>query len=70
MKTMTTWLNRFDKWRSVWKIPQKLEGIPEQELDTVLQQFFAELHKINGKDYMYKPESLQTMLRTVSFMTW
>jgi len=41
MKTTTTWLNRFGKWQSARRIPQKLEDIPEQELDTVLQQFFA-----------------------------
>ena len=63
MKTTTTWLNRFDKWQSALRIPHKLEDIPEQELDAVLQQFFAELRKTNGKDY--EPESLRTMLSSL-----
>ena len=63
MKTTTTWLNRFDKWRSARKIPHKLEDIPEQELDTVLQQLFTELCKTNSKDY--EPESLRTMLSSL-----
>ena len=63
MKTTVMWLNRFDKWRTVKKILHKLEDIPEQELDTVLQQFFAELRKIDGKEY--EPDNLRTMLSSL-----
>jgi len=44
-------------------IPHKLENIPEQKLDGVLQQFFAELRKKDGKEY--EPDSLRTMLSSL-----
>jgi len=57
VKSTVTWLNRFDRWRTVRDIPHKLEDIFEQELDGVLQQFFAELRKKDGKEY--EPEILR-----------
>ena len=55
MKTTVTWVNRFETWRKVREIPEKLEHIPERELDNVLQRFFAELRKGDGGEY--EPES-------------
>jgi len=63
MKSTVTWLNRFDRWQIVRGILRKLKDIPQQELDTVLQQFFAELQKRDGKEY--KPDSLRTMLSSL-----
>ncbi len=59
-KTTVTWVNRFETWRQSRGIPHKLELIPPEELDRVLQQFFAELRKQNGGEY--EPGSLRTML--------
>ena len=60
LKTTITWVNRFDNWRKARNIIYKLEDIPQQDLDGVLQQFFAEIRKKDGSEY--EPESLRTML--------
>lgn len=62
-KTTATWVNRFETWRNVRKLPHALEDIPESELDGILQRFFAELRKQDGGEY--EPDSLRTMLASL-----
>ena len=53
-------MNRFNSWRETRNITQELHEIPPEELDKVLQCFYAELMKGNGTDY--EPESLKVMI--------
>ena len=59
-KSTGTWVKRFDKWRTERQIAQKLEEIPKERLDGILQLFFAEIRKNDGSNY--EPDSLRTML--------
>ena len=51
-------MKRFDKWRTERQIAQKIEEIPKERLDGILQ-FFAEIRKNDGTNY--EPDSLRTM---------
>lgn len=62
-KTTLTWANRFETWRTVRQLEYKLEDIPRSELDGILQRFFAEVRKQDGREY--EPESLRTMLASL-----
>lgn len=62
-KSTRTWINVFEKWRITREIQQPLEEIPESELDSVLQRFYAQVKKANGQDY--EPDSLRTMLASL-----
>ena len=44
-KTIRTWVNRLNSRRESIKIVQKLHDIPPEELDKILQHFYAELVK-------------------------
>ena len=60
MKSTVTWISRFETWRKVRGIAKELENIPVNNLDSILQSFFAEIRKCNGTEY--EPECLQVML--------
>ena len=56
-----TWVRRSESWYSQQPRQQaKLEEIPVQELDRVLQEFYCHIRKQNGDEY--EPDSLRTML--------
>ena len=59
-KTTRTWANRFNSWRESRAIVQELHDIPPEELDKILQHFYAKLVKSDGTDY--EPESLRVMI--------
>ena len=59
-KSTGTWVKQFNKWRTGRQIGQKLEEIPKEQLDDILQLFFAEIRKNNGANY--EPDSLRTMM--------
>ena len=60
IKSTVTWINRFEAWHKARGINNELENIPENELDHVLQSFFAEIRKSDGTEY--EPECLRVML--------
>ena len=60
MKSTVTWINRFETWRKVRGIANELENIPVNDLDDILQSFFAEIRKSDGTEY--EPECLRVML--------
>ena len=60
IRSTVTWIKRFEAWRKERGINNELENIPENELDNVLQSFFAEIRKSDGTDY--EPECLRVML--------
>ena len=60
MKSTVTWINHFETWRKVRGIANELENIPVNDLDDILQSFFAEIQKSDGTEY--KPECLRVML--------
>ena len=60
MKSTVTWINHFETWRKVRGIANELESIPVNDLDDILQSFFAEIRKSNGTEY--EPECLRVML--------
>ena len=60
MKSTVTWTNRFETWRKLRGITNELENIPENDLDNILQSFFAEIRKSDGTEY--EPECLRVML--------
>ena len=49
-RTISTWLRHYEKWMEHKGIQKDLADIPREELDSVLQQFYAELVKIDGKE--------------------
>ena len=44
-KSTGTWVKRFNKWRTERQIGEQLEEIPKEQLDGILQLFFAEIAK-------------------------
>ena len=60
MKSTVTWINRFETWQKVRGIANKLENIPVNDLDNILQSFFAEIRQGDGTEY--EPECLRVML--------
>ena len=60
MKSTVTWINHFETWRKVRGIANELENIPVNDLDDILQSFFAEIRKSDGTEY--EPECLRVML--------
>ena len=60
-RSTNTWVRRFERWYSQQPRQQaRLEEIPVQELDRVLQEFYCHVRKQNGDEY--EPDSLRTML--------
>ena len=43
MKSTVTWIKRFETWRKLRGIVNELEDIPVNDLDSILQSFFAEI---------------------------
>lgn len=60
MKSTVTWINRFETWRKLRGIRNELKNIPPNDLDSILQSFFAEIRKSDGTEY--EPECLRVML--------
>lgn len=54
------WLRRFQKWAAEKDVASDITTIPREELDQVLQHFYAELMKKDGQEY--EPESLKVMI--------
>ncbi len=59
VRSTETRVKVFERWRISRQIGQKLEEVPNERLDGILQIFFAEVRKIDGNDY--EPDSLRTM---------
>ena len=59
-KSTGTWVKQFNKWRKERQIGQKLEEVSKEQLDGILQLFFAEICKSNGTTY--ELDSLRTMM--------
>ena len=49
----------FCRWAEKKGHPKSIEGLQPDTLDSILQQFFAEISKIDSK--YYKPSSLAAM---------
>ena len=58
-RTTNTWVSRFETWRIVHGLARPLQEIPQDELDEVLQHFYACVAKQDGQDY--EPSALKTM---------
>ena len=54
------WLRRFQKWAAEKGVASDIATIPREELDQVLQHFYAELIKKDGQEY--EPESLKVTI--------
>jgi len=54
------WLRLFQKWAAEKGVASYIATIPMEELDQVLQHFYAELIKRDSQDY--EPESLEVMI--------
>ena len=63
MKSTVTWIKRFETWRKVRGIANELENTPVNDLDSILQSFFAEIRKSDGTEY--EPECLRVMLSAI-----
>ena len=60
MKSTVMWINRFETWRKVRGIANEVENKPVNDLDHILQSFFAEIRKSDGTEY--ELECLRAML--------
>ena len=58
-RSTDTWIKRYSKWATERGHPIDITCIPPERLDSILQQFYAELRKKNGDEY--EPESLKVM---------
>jgi len=57
---MAMWVRRFEKWKKEKCIPVDLPSISAPNLNSVLQQYFAEIRREKGEEY--EPNGLRTML--------
>ena len=51
VRTTNTWVSRFETWRISRGLEQSLQDTPRDELDDVLQHFYACVKKQDGADY-------------------
>ena len=58
--TIKSTVRRFEKWKKEKCIPVDLPSISALNLNSVLQQYFAEIRNEKGEEY--EPNSLRTML--------
>ena len=58
-KSTKNWISKFAKWADDNQLETDLTEVPEDELDGILQRFYAEIRKNNGENY--EPESLKVM---------
>ena len=55
-----TWVNHFHRWQQAKGVQVNLPDISPQNLDGILQRYFAEIRTEKGEEY--KLDSLRTML--------
>lgn len=67
-KSTAMWENCFEAWRKWRNVPYTPKDIPGEQLDTILQQFYAELLKADGSGY--DPDSLQRMIAALDRHLW
>ena len=53
------WITVFKSWAKQKRFPEEIETFEPSELDTALQQFYAEVRNKDGEDY--EPDSLRVM---------
>ena len=58
-KSTNTWLNVYRQWARNRNEPEDIEEIPPQQLNLLLERFYAEVKKRDGSDY--EPECLGVM---------
>ena len=58
-KSTKNWISKYAKWAADNQLETDLTEIPEDEVDGILQRFYAEIRKNNGENY--EPESLKVM---------
>ena len=58
-KSTTNWVRVFDNWCDENSLEKNLEMIPPEQLDKVLERFYASVCKQDGTDY--EPGSLKVM---------
>ena len=54
------WITVFKSWAKQNRFPEEIETYEPSELDTALQQFYAEVRNKDGEDY--EPDSLRVMI--------
>ena len=54
------WITVFKSWAKQKRFPEEIETYEPSELDTALQQFYAEVRNKDGEDY--EPDSLRVMI--------
>ena len=57
------WMRVYHSWAQQRNAPLDIELLPPSELDPLLQTFYAEIRKQNGKDY--EPSCLANMLSCI-----
>ena len=62
-RSTSTWLKRYEKWAEHKGEQTDLAKVPRERLDGVLQRFYAELVKKDGKEY--ESESLKVMIAAI-----
>ena len=62
-KSTQTWFNVWHSWAEQRSINPKLEEYSAEDLDKVLQRFYAEVRNKHGEQY--EPESLKVMMASL-----
>ena len=58
-RSTNTWLRCYQKWAEEQGFESNIAWVPKLKLDGILQQFYADLIKSDGKEY--EPKSLKVM---------
>ena len=62
-KATTQWIRVFSQWGQKRDHPKNIEVLVPDTLDIILQHFFTEINKKDGKDY--EPSSLTAMQNSI-----
>ena len=62
-RSTLNWLQLFNKWKETHTYTQEIHTYEPKELNVILERFYAELRKTDGKDY--EPTCLRVMLSSL-----
>ena len=60
LRSTGNWLRVYQSWAKIRRLNEQLETYQPSDLDVVLQRFYTEVRKMNGKEY--EPDSLKVMM--------
>ena len=62
-KSTLSWMRVFNNWKITHSYTEEMHAYQPEDLNPILEKFFAELRKTNGTDY--KPAYLRVMMSSL-----